>query len=112
MEDTSYLDQDLEYWYQSLIGMLRWMVEIGRVAIITEVSMMASQMAMTREGHLEAVLHVFAFLRKKYNTRMAFEPTYPAINMNDFRKYKWKGFYGELKEATPPKAPEERGKGV
>ena len=54
------------------------MVEIGRVDIITEVSMMESQMAMSREGHLEAVLHMLAFLRQKQNYRMPFDPTYPA----------------------------------
>ena len=69
------------------------MVEICRVDIITKVSMMASQMAI-REGHLEEVLHVFAFIRQNYNTRMAFDPTYPAINVNDFKKCKWKNFYG------------------
>ena len=48
--------------YQSLIGVLRWMVELGRVDICTEVSMMASHLALPRVGHLEAVLHVFAYL--------------------------------------------------
>ena len=56
--------------------------------------MMASQMAMTREGHLEAVLHVFAFLRQRYNSRMAFDPTYPVINMNDFKSVSGKIFMG------------------
>ena len=69
-------------------------MEICRVDIITKVSMMASQMAIPREGHLEEVLHVFAFIRQNYNTRMAFDPTYPAINVNDFKKCKWKNFYG------------------
>eukprot|EP00978_Attheya_sp_CCMP212_P021833 scaffold64169_cov51-Attheya_sp.AAC.3 len=35
-------------YYQSQIGILHWMVELGRVDIITEVSMLASQMAMPR----------------------------------------------------------------
>ena len=48
MDETPYLEQELSYWYQYLIGMLRWMVEIGRVYIITKVSMIASQMAMPR----------------------------------------------------------------
>ena len=61
------LDQDLESWYHYLIGTLRWMVEIGRVDIITDMSVMASQMDMPREGNLEAVLHVFVFLCQKYN---------------------------------------------
>ena len=112
MDNTPALEHDIASWYQYLIGMLRWTVEIGRVDIITEVSMMAAHMAMPREGHLEVVLHVFELLRQKYNSRMAFDPIYSIINMNEFKEWKWKDFYGDLKEAIPPNAPEERGKEV
>ena len=71
---------------------------------------MASYMNMPREGYLEAVLHVFEFLVQKYNSRMAFDPTYTVINMNDFKECTWKDYYGYLKEAIPPNAPKERGK--
>ena len=64
--------------------------------------MMASHMEMPREGNLEAVFHVFKFLRQKYNSRMAFDPTYPATEMNDFKECKWKNVCGESKETTPP----------
>ena len=42
------LEPDLDSYYQSLIGMVRWMVEIGKVDIITEVSLLASQLAIPR----------------------------------------------------------------
>jgi hypothetical protein len=42
-------------YYQFQIGVLRWMVEFGRVDIITEISMLSSHLACPREGHLEAV---------------------------------------------------------
>ena len=58
---------------------------------------MASQMAMPREGNLETVLHVFEFIRQKYNSRSAFDKNYPAINMRDCKECKWKDFYGKLK---------------
>ena len=56
-----------------MIGIIRWMVEIGRLDIITKVSIMGSQMAIPSEGHLEAILHVFGFLRQKNNSSMAFD---------------------------------------
>ena len=65
-------------------------------------------MDMPREVHLEAVFYVLAFICQKYNSRIAFDPTYPSINMSDFKKYKWKDFCGELKEAIPTNYPEER----
>ena len=112
MDVTPVLEPDLASWYQSLLGMLRWMVELGRVDIMTEASMMASHMAMPREGHLDTVLHMFAFLRQKYNSRLAFDPTYPTIDMNDFKDCDWKEFYGDVKEAIPSNAPKPRGKEV
>ena len=45
--------------YQSLIGILRWMVELGCVDMCLEVSMMSSQLALPREGHLEQVFRIF-----------------------------------------------------
>jgi hypothetical protein len=62
LDTTPILNPELSAWYTSLIGMLRWMVEIGRVDIITEVSKVASQMASPREGHLDALMHIFGFL--------------------------------------------------
>ena len=40
-------------YYQSLIGILQWMVEFGRVDVTTEVSMLLSCLALPREGHLK-----------------------------------------------------------
>ena len=53
---------------------------------------MESHMAMTMEGYLEAVLHVFAFIHQKYNPRVVFDPTYFAIDMNYFKDGKCKNF--------------------
>ena len=67
---------------------------------------------MPREGHLEAVFHVFAYLEKKHNARVVFDPTYPDIDMTVFKQCDWKHFYGEAVEAIPPNAPEPRGKDI
>ena len=96
MDNTPALKQDLASWYQSMIGMLSYMLELGRVDIITEVSMMASQITIPRDGHLELVLHVFVFLLQKYNSGITCDPTYPTINMSGFKKFKLKVLYGQL----------------
>ena len=41
---------------------------------------------------------------------MEFDRTYPFTDMNDFKEWKWKDFYGDLKEAILTNAPEEMGK--
>ena len=112
LDTTPELKPELASYYQSQIGILHWIVELGRVDIITEVSLLASQMAQPREGHLEAVFHVFAYLKKKHNARMVFDPTYPDINMSVFKKHDWTSFYGDIKESIPIDRPEPRGKEV
>ena len=41
-------------------------------------------MAMPREGHMDAVFHVFAYLKAIHNLGMVFDPTYPSIDNTNF----------------------------
>jgi hypothetical protein len=56
------LDPEYTSFYQHLIGVMRWMVELGRIDIATEVSMLSSYLACPWEGHLENALHVMGYL--------------------------------------------------
>ena len=49
-------------YYQSLIGILWWIVELGQIDICLEVLMMLSHLVMPRKGHLDQVSHIFAYL--------------------------------------------------
>ena len=62
-------------YYQTQIGVLRWMVELGRIDIITEVYMLASQLVLPREGHLDAVFQIFGYLKGHKNFLMVFDLT-------------------------------------
>ncbi len=55
-------DPDFSSFYQHLIGVMRWMVELGCIDIATEVSMLFSYLACPREGYLENALHVMGYL--------------------------------------------------
>ena len=99
-------------YYQSQCGVLHWIVELGRVDIVTEVSCLASHMALPREGHLDAVFHVFGYLAAKHNSRLVFDPTYPEIDESRFQVHDWGSFYGDVKEAIPSDCPTPRGKEV
>jgi hypothetical protein len=67
---------------------------------------------MPREGRLDAVYHLFAYLSLHHNARLVFDPTYPYVDMRAFIKTDWKPMYGDVKEAIPPNAPVTRGKTV
>ena len=60
------------------------MVELERVDVCLEVSMMSSHLALPREGHLEQVLHIFAYLKKYHHTELVHDPSDPVLDENDF----------------------------
>ena len=97
-------------YYASLIGILCWIVEMGRINIACEVSMLLSYMAMPREGHLQQVFHIFAYLKVHHNSRLVLDPSYPDINEEDFPKRDWSNFYGNNIESKPPNMPKPLGK--
>ena len=104
-------EKDASYYYL-LIGILRWIVELGRVDICCEVSMMSSHLALPRKGHLEEVLHIFAYLKKHSNAEMVFDPTRCDFDRSLFPKEDWMySSYGceEPVEQLPPDMPKSLG---
>ena len=63
-------------YYQSRVGILLWIVELGRVDICLEVSLMFSHLALPRKGHLDKLFHIFAYIKRKHRAQMVFDPTY------------------------------------
>jgi hypothetical protein len=57
--------------------------------------MLSSHLAMPRQGHLDAVFHIFAYLKIRHNSRMVFDPMYPKINMGRFKEMDWTSLYGD-----------------
>ena len=93
-----------------MIGILRWVVELGRIDITCEVSMMASMMAMPRKGHLDQLYHIFSYLKRKHNSEIVFDLTVPEIDKDQFPKYIWDHTpYKNSCEDIPENAPESRG---
>ena len=46
--------------------------------------MMSSHLPMPRKGHLDQVLHRFAYLRKYHNTELVYDPSDPAVEQDVF----------------------------
>jgi hypothetical protein len=64
---------------------------------------------MPRQGHLEAVYHIFAYLKKHENSTLVFDDAIPFIDERRFKDVSWKDFYGDVMEALPPNMPQPRG---
>ena len=67
-------------------------------------------LAMPREGHLDKLFHIFAYLKCKQRAWMVFDPTYPSIDNDDSPRHYWGKHYGEVKEVIPTNDPSPRGK--
>jgi hypothetical protein len=107
------LGSELSGRYQQLIGILRWAVELGRVDILLEVSLLLSYLCQPREGHLEAVYNIFAYLEKHVEAAMAFDDKPPMIIEDAFHRTDWsKSVYGDVEEEIPINCPEPRGNPV
>jgi hypothetical protein len=66
LDVSAELDAEMENFYQSQVGVLRWIIEMGWFDITMEVSMLAAHMEAPREGHMRVVYQVFAYLKNKH----------------------------------------------
>ena len=60
------------------------MIKLVRIDIITKVSLWSSHVALLREGHLGAAVHVMAHVGQRYNSRLVYDPSYPEIDHSVF----------------------------
>ena len=114
MDVSPELNETEAAYYHSLIGVLRWIVELGRIDVCLEVSMMLSHLVLPREGHLAQVFHIFPYLKKHHNTEMVFDPSDPVVDEAQFEHRNWTASeFGHLggEEVIPPNMPEPRGLG-
>ena len=94
---------------------MRWAVELGRLDIYIEVALLSQYLACPREGHLEAVYHVFAYLRMRPVNKLVLDPTTVSLDEDTFHNADigtWREFYGDVEELMPAGAPEPRGRSV
>jgi len=76
LDASDYLDDDDTILYMQLIGILRWLVELGRIDICVEVSRMSSYNCMPRITHLHAVLHIFSYLQGNLDWKLGMDSAY------------------------------------
>ena len=111
LDVSDVLGDELHSRYMQLIGVLRWAVELGRIDIATEVSLLSQHNALPRKGHLDAVYQVFAYLKRNPAVCIAFDHREVEVDTKPFKMdAKWDGYYEDAVEVLPPNMPEPRGK--
>jgi hypothetical protein len=102
LEQSNELSLAMISRYLQLIGKLQWAVELGRIDIALETAIMSQYLASPREGHIEAVYHIFAYLATHPMGTIVFDATTPRLNESGFNHdANWKPFYGDVKEEEP-----------
>jgi hypothetical protein len=112
LDITPLLDEEGINFYQSQLSILRWMVELGRLDIYINVSLLSSYLTQPRQGHLEAIYHIYGYLKAHNKSTMVFDDDYLPWKSVDFPAYNWTDFYQDAKEEIPSNAPKPRGNPV
>jgi hypothetical protein len=103
LDSTKPCDEEHASRFRQIIGILRWAVELGRLDILFEVSMMSQYQAEPREGHLEALYLITHYLKKTPFRRIVFDPRTVTVDDNVFYDgATWVDFYGNVVEEDPP----------
>ena len=84
LDATIELELDGINMYQELIGELRQAIEIGRVGIGNEASVLPSQQAAPCGGHLQHIMHIFDFLKNNPKLTLYFDPSLAVIDPTSF----------------------------
>ena len=112
--DTSDILQGQEVnHYLTMVGQLQWLVRLGRFVIQAQVITVSRFRAQPRQGHLERIKRIYAYVisTKDYATRFrTAEPDYSYLPDQNFD---WAHTaYGHVQEITPNDIPDPLGKPV
>ena len=79
------MDDRKANYYQGFIGVLRWIVELGRVDIMVSVALLSRFLCNPREGHLDQVFHIFGYLKEYDKSCLVFNPRPPKHDESRFQ---------------------------
>jgi len=82
LDESKHLDDDEHTKYQILIGMLNWIVTIGRIDIAFAVSSLSRFIACPRQGYMDRALYVFGYLKECSNRRIRIDSRDPIVVAN------------------------------
>ena len=113
LDTSEELQGDDITFYQEVIGILRWAIELGRVDIHLEVSLMSAYQASPRRGHLEELIHIVAYLKHQPKLTLYFDPERANIDESIFASGsspdQFQDLYRDANEELPERMPQPLG---
>ena len=111
LDQSEILGDDGHRKFQMLIGMLNWIVGIGRFDVAHATASLSRFSACPRKGHLERALRVFGYLKKRRSSRYVVDsrdPTYHggeearAVDFGEIFKRQYPNAKEEIDRNVPP----------
>jgi len=113
LDTSDLLEGDDIKIYQSLIGALQWVIQIGRFDITTSVMTLSRFRALPRQGHLDRIKRIYGYLRRYRHGKIRISTEVPDYSDIPMKDYDWfYTCYSGAKEEIPQDAPRPLGKGV
>ncbi len=113
LDSSELLDMEWSKVYQSLIGSLQWVVQIGRFDVQTAVMTLSRFRVAPRQGHLDRIKRIYGYLMKMKHAVIRIRTEEPDYSQFPPKEYDWfHTQYSGAKELTPDDAPEPLGKSV
>ena len=113
LDTSSLCDVTSSIYYIQLIGILRWLCELGRADILYETSILSRYCVQPHTGHLHQLLHVFHYLDKHDSSWLPIDKRTLNIQWNGEngpspwnRAQFMKEIYPDTKEGIPQDKPE------
>ncbi len=113
LDSSDLLDFEDIKIYQSLIGAMQWVIQIGRWDITTAVMTLSRFRAAPRQGHLDRIKRIYGYLLRFRNGVVRVDTNEPDYSGIPNKVFDWEHTcYGGAKEEIPMDAPEPKGKPV
>jgi hypothetical protein len=93
LDATPELDSERITYFQGLIGVLRWIVELGLLVIMVAIAVLSRHLMAPRQGHLEQCFHIFAYLDTHENSTIDSDSSYRHADDSRFSISYWSQFY-------------------
>ena len=113
LDESPLLDIEDTKIYQSLIGSLQWVIQIGRFDVATAVMTLSRFRAAPRQGHLERAKRIFGYLHKMKHAIIRIRTDEPDFSDIPVPLQSWEyTVYAGAKEEIPKDVPRSLGKRV
>ena len=113
LDTSELLDSEDIQVYQSLIGALQWVIQIGRWDVSTAVMTLSRFRVAPRQGHMERVKRIHGYLMKFKHGVIRIDTSEPDHSGIPETVYDWEhSCYGGAREEIPDDIPPPKGKPV